>query len=145
MPEQRPKFSRPIKVIFADLDGMRHVNHAVMLSYCEAARTEYWQKVTGISRIDDFDFILAELTVRYHAPASLGDDLVVACQVTEMRRSSFIIEHEVRNQHSGQLIAEVRSVQVMYDYAAGKTIAISDERRRQVEAFEQRTLSAPRP
>jgi acyl-CoA thioester hydrolase len=137
----RFKFERPIKVIFRDLDGMRHVNHAVYLSYCEAARNEYWIKITGITKVDEYDFVLAELTARYHAPAMLGDDLIIACRVTELRRSSFLMEHEIRNADTDQLIFEMNSVQVMFDYETGKSIPMSDKRRKQVEDFEGHSLS----
>ena len=139
--ESRFKFQRPIKVIFRDLDGMRHVNHAVYLSYCEAARNEYWIEITGISRVEEYDFVLAELTARYHAPALLGDELIVGCRVTELRRSSFLMEHEIRNAKTGQLIFEMNSVQVMFDYAEGKSKPIPEERRKQVERFEGRSLT----
>lgn len=139
--ESRFKFFHPIHVIFRDLDGMRHVNHAVYLSYAEAARSLYWMQVTGIRSLEEFDFVLAEITARYRAPAQLHDRLIVGCGVTELRRSSFIMEYEIRNADTGQLVFEMRSVQVMYDYANGQVIPISDERRRQVEAFEGRSIS----
>jgi acyl-CoA thioester hydrolase len=139
--ESRFKFQRPIKVIFRDLDGMRHVNHAVYLSYCEAARNEYWIAITGIRAVEEYDFVLAELTARYHAPAQLGDELIVGCRVTELRRSSFLMEHEIRNVRTGQLVFEMNSVQVMFDYGAGKSMPISETRRKQIEEFEGRSLS----
>jgi acyl-CoA thioester hydrolase len=139
----RFKFFHPIHVGFRDLDGMRHVNHAVYLSYAEAARSLYWMKVTGIERLEDFDFVLAELTARYRASAQLHDRLVVGCRVTELRRSSFLMEHEIRNADSGLLVFEMTSVQVMFDYAKGVVIPIAQVRRRQIEAFEGRSLSSP--
>jgi acyl-CoA thioester hydrolase len=139
--DNRFKFQRPIKVIFRDLDGMRHVNHAVYLSYCEAARNEYWIAITGIRKVEEYDFVLAELTARYHAPALLGDDLNIGCRATELRHSSFLMEHEIRNVRTGQLIFEMNSVQVMFDYETGKSIPISDKRRKQVEDYEGRTLT----
>lgn len=141
MAVDRFKFVRPIKVAFRDIDGMRHVNHAQYLTYCETARNEYWMQVTGIKRVDEYDFVLAELTARYHAPAHLGDNLSVACRVTELRRSSFLMEHEIRNDETGQLVAEVNTVQVMFDPQAGKSLAISAHRRRQMEEFEGKPLS----
>lgn len=139
--KSRFRFQRPIKVIFRDLDGMRHVNHAVYLTYCEAARNEYWIEVTGIKNVEEYDFVLAEVTARYHDAARLGDELIVGCRVTELRNSSFYMEHEITNQHTGRLVAEVRTVQVMYDYATEKSMPISDLRRKQIEKFEGRKLS----
>ncbi|HLN46822.1 MAG TPA: thioesterase family protein [Magnetospirillaceae bacterium] len=137
----RFKFIRPIKVVFRDIDGLRHVNHAVYLTYCETARNEYWMQVCELRGIEDFDFVLAELTVRYHAAAKLGDELLVGCRVTDLRRSSFLMELQIVDANSHALVAEVNSVQVMYDFAAERSIPISDLRRAQVEAFEGKTLT----
>lgn len=139
--ETRFRFQRPVKVIFRDLDGMRHVNHAVYLSYCEAARNEYWIEITGIRKVEEYDFVLAELTAKYLAPALLGDELIVSCGVSELRRSSFLMGHEIHNATTGQRIFEMTSAQVMFDYATGQSIPISDHRRKQVEAYEGRSLT----
>ena len=139
--DSRFRYVRPIKVVFRDVDGMRHVNHAQYLTYAETARNEYWQKIAGIKDVGDFDFVLAELTARYHAPAHLGDELLVGVRITELRRSSWLMEHEIKNAATGQLIAEVFSAAVMFDTKSGKSIPLSDERRRQIEAFEGRQLT----
>ncbi|HME81497.1 MAG TPA: thioesterase family protein [Candidatus Eremiobacteraceae bacterium] len=137
----RFKFVRPVTVVFRDIDGLRHVNHAAYLTYCETARNEYWMRVCELSGVEDFDFVLAELTVRYHAAAKLGDELLVGCRVTDLRRSSFLMELQIVDANSHALVAEVNSVQVMYDFAAERSIPISDLRRAQVEAFEGKTLT----
>jgi acyl-CoA thioester hydrolase len=140
--ETKFRFQRPIKVIFRDLDGMRHVNHAVYLTYCEAARNEYWIEITGIRKVDEYDFVLAELTARYLAPAQLGDELIVSCGVTELRRASFLMGHEIYKADTGERIFEMTSAQVMFDYDSGQSIPIPDQRRKQVEEYEGRSLSA---
>jgi len=139
--ESRFGYVRPIKVVFRDIDGMRHVNHAQYLTFAETARNEYWQMVTGIREVGDFDFVLAELTARYHAPAHLGDDLVVGVRITELRRSSWLMEHEIKNVETDQLIAEVFTAAVMFDVKSGRSVPLSDERRRQIEDYEGRALT----
>ena len=135
------KYLRPVKVVFRDIDGMRHVNHAEYLTYCESARNEYWIEVTGIKGVEEYDFVLVELTARYHKPANLGDELIVGVRVSELRRSSFLMEHEIRNAKTGELICSVSSAQVMYDTATLKSMPISPERRSQIESFEGRSLT----
>jgi acyl-CoA thioester hydrolase len=141
VPESRFKFIRPITVAFRDIDGMRHVNHAQYLTYCETVRNEYWMEITGITKVEEFDFVLAELTARYQAPAHLRDKLTVGCRVTELRRSSFLVEHEIKNADTGLLIAEVNTAQVMFDTTTGRSIPLSDARRMQIEKYEGRQLT----
>ena len=138
---RRFRFQRPVKVVFRDIDGMRHANHAAYVTYFESARNEYWMLVTGITTVEDFDFVLAELTVRFQAAAKLGDELIVGIRTTELRRSSFLMEGVIVDSRTGKLMAEAHSAQVMYDYATDRSIPISDERRRQVEEFEGKKLT----
>ncbi len=141
MSDNRFKYVRPIKVVFRDIDGMRHVNHAQYLTYAETARNEYWQRITGIEEVGDFDFVLAELTARYHSPAHLGDELLVGVRVTEIRRSSWLMEHEIKHADSGVLVCEVFTAAVMFDTKTGKSMPLSEARRRQIEEFEGRSLT----
>ncbi|MDH7485923.1 MAG: thioesterase family protein [Anaerolineae bacterium] len=128
----------PIVVRFRDLDAMGHVNNAVYLTYFEMARVAYHQRLTGRPTFDfrDFDFILAEVTCRYRSPAYLGETLLVGIRVASVGRKSFVFEYEMRDQASGRLVAEGRSVQVMYDYREQRSKPVSDEFLAKVEALQ---------
>ncbi len=52
-------FSLEMKVLFRDLDAMAHVNNAVYFTYLEQARTEYYFKMIGKTKVYDLDFIVA--------------------------------------------------------------------------------------
>ena len=40
-------FSHPIEVRFSDLDAMGHVNNALVVSYMEQARFQWWRTFLG--------------------------------------------------------------------------------------------------
>jgi len=65
-----------IEVRFADTDGMRHVNNAKYLTYCEIARIRYWTDVTGetfgLHTEGVESLILAEARITYRAQAFYG-------------------------------------------------------------------------
>jgi len=128
----------PITVRFRDLDAMGHVNNAVYLTYFEEARVAYYQKLVGLHSIDDFDFILAEVTCRYRSPAKLGMTLMVGIRISSVGHKSFAFEYEIREQASGRLIAEGHSVQVMYDYQEQHSKPVPDDFVTKVEALEGR-------
>jgi acyl-CoA thioesterase FadM len=44
-------FVTTLDVRFRDLDGLGHVNHAVYLTYFEAARLAYYASLTGRSMV----------------------------------------------------------------------------------------------
>lgn len=119
---------------FRDLDGLGHVNHAVYLTYFEAARLAYYTALTGRDTIDRLDIILVEIGATYHAPASFGDELRVGVRISRVGTKSFDMEYLITRPRDGQRIASGRSVQVGYDYAAGRSAALSDAFRAQVAA-----------
>lgn len=78
-------------VRFHELDAYGHVNHGVYLNYFEHARVELLDAIGfGLQVLEDrgVQLVVAEVTVRYLAPASLGDRLVIETELVQMRRAS---------------------------------------------------------
>ena len=129
-------FRHRIEVRFRDCDPMGHVNNAVYLTYLEQARFAHWREIWGM----DFEnlpegtpgVILARAEIDYRAPAKYGDTLEVRVGLDRIGRTSFAYVYEVVD-HAGKLVAEARTVQVMYDYAASRPAPISPELRQQLE------------
>lgn len=136
------RYKAEVQVRFRDLDPMNHVNNAVYLTYFEIARIAYFHALTGASDLRDLDMIVAEVTCTYRSPAVFNERLDVWIKATLLKRSSFVFEYRVNERTSGRLVATGRTVQVMYDYAAGRSRPLSDALRSRFEAFEGRRLSA---
>lgn len=127
----------PIQVRFRDTDAMGHVNNAVYLSYLEAARLDYWRRLTGSKNWRELDIILARAEVDYRFPATVDMELTVRVRVSELRRSSFLMEYRVEETGTGRLVAEAKTVQACFDYAAGKVKRIPDALREGMRAYEK--------
>lgn len=124
-------FHYPIEVRFRDLDALGHVNNAVYATYLESARIAYYQRLVGGS-LDRLGIILAELTIRYKAPAHFGDELLVGVRVSRIGGKSFTMDYAIARLGDGALIATAQSVLVAYDYAAGRSVPVSDEFRARI-------------
>jgi acyl-CoA thioester hydrolase len=119
---------------------MGHVNNAVYLTYLEQARFAYW-KAADIGRLaGEVSYIIARVEIDFRAPATTGQVLEVAIAVTGFGRTSFTMAYQIRDAE-GRLVATATSVQVAYDYAAGKTVPLTDALRSRIEALEGRQLS----
>lgn len=129
--------SLDVQVRFRDTDAMGHVNNAVYLSYLESARVHYWRLLTKTRDWRSLDIILARAEVDYRYPATVDMDLVVWVRVSELKRSSFVMEYRVEETGSGRLIAEARTVQACFDYQAGKVRRIPDAVRAGTVALEK--------
>ena len=117
----------PLTTRYADYDTKGHVNNAVYFTYFEEARNRAWTE--PLAQGPDFSFILAEATVRYRTPAMIGDALDIEIRTTEVRTKAWVWEYTIRRSSDERIVAEGRTVQVMYDYEASGTIAIPDSLR----------------
>lgn len=115
----------PLETRYADYDSKGHANNAVYLTYFEMARHRAW--VDGMHGDADFPFIVAEATVRYVSEAMIGQPLEIEIVTTELRTKAWVWSYTIRATEDDRVVAEGRTVQVMYDYAARRTIPIPDE------------------
>ena len=136
-----------LDVRFADTDAMGHVNNAVYLTYCEAARIQYWTDVTGEPVAAGHEgaesLILAEARIAYRAPVFHTERVTVETRSTRIGTSSFTLEHRLTACPAGgtaRLVAVSESVMVRYDYATERATPISDAFVAAIEAFEGRRL-----
>jgi acyl-CoA thioester hydrolase len=77
-----------IQVRIADLDTMRHVNHAVIVSYFEHARMSVMDR---LERLPGRGFVLGDLYVRYLAEIRVGDPVAIGTRVTRIGNKSFTL------------------------------------------------------
>jgi acyl-CoA thioester hydrolase len=119
-------------VRWSDCDMYQHVNNAVYVTYFEEARGWFWRDLMGAD-FRGFDFIIAEVTCTYLAPAVLPEVLAIAVEVTNVGTKSFQLGYAITGE-GGRAIASGRSAQVMYDHAAKTSMAIPPAVRAKLEA-----------
>ena len=132
----------PLVTRYSDYDTKGHVNNAVYLTYFEWARLQAWRKVAtgkpGLTETDIFDppLIVAEARVKYVSPANIGVAMAIEISVKEVRTKGFSFAYRiVAPDENDRVIAEGETVQVAYDYAAGRTMAIPPEMRDALEGM----------
>ncbi|NOZ01967.1 MAG: acyl-CoA thioesterase [Deltaproteobacteria bacterium] len=121
------RFVSKMRVEFRDLDAMGHVNNAVYMSYLETARMDFYDQTFGEDGFNRFPIILGEVRIRFKSPAYIKEVLELGIRVTEISRRTFTFEYLIREEKTGRLVVEAESIQVMYDYKAGKTIDVPAE------------------
>ena len=132
--------STPIEIRFRDVDMMGHVNNAVYLTFFELARAHYWRAL-GESESDRIrTYVVARAECDFKSPAKLEDDLFCHLRVGSLGRTSFCFEYLLVDRRSGRTVAEGRTVQVMYDYAAGRPRPLDDRFSEAVRRYESRPL-----
>lgn len=132
------RFRYPVEVRFRDLDPMGHAHHTLPLIYFEEARAAYWREVAGRSGLEDIDYVIGEVQVRYHGRIRWPARLEVRVRVSHIGHKSIVTEYELRSAED-ELLASGRIVQVMYDYRAGRSIPVPHELAERIRAFEGAT------
>ena len=136
---------RDVEVRFADTDAMGHVNNAAYLTYCEIARSDYYERVTGRplplgAHGAEEGMILAEVRVTYRAPTFYSETVAIETRVVRVGRSSFSMQHRITAPASrygqARLIAVADSALVSYDYVAERPIAVPAHLRAAIDEFE---------
>ena len=123
------------EIRFRDLDALAHVNNGSYLVYLESARLAWWLHVTrrppGIPALD---MMLASVALDFRSPLFWGESVEVGVRCAAMGRTSFEMEFQVRDAVSGRVAADGRKVCVYYDFAAGKSLPLTEELRAMIRA-----------
>ncbi|HTQ80623.1 MAG TPA: thioesterase family protein [Thermoanaerobaculia bacterium] len=128
----------PIEVRWGDLDSMGHVNNAKYFTYCESARMSYFRAVS----MDDhreggrFGPALAAAHLNFRRQVRYPSSLEVATRVTEIGRSSFRMEYEIRDRAAGERVADGFGVIVWTDYQSGRSTPLPAAFKETLQSFE---------
>jgi acyl-CoA thioester hydrolase len=125
-----------VTVRFRDCDQLGHANHAVYLTYLEEARFTLWRKQLDFTVRAPAEasasvpgFILARAEIDYRAQARYGDQLEVRLSLEAIGRTSFTYRYELVDVPTARVMAEARTVLVLFDYARQQPVPIDDRLR----------------
>lgn len=108
-------FTHPIEVRFRDLDALGHVNNAVLVTFLEHARWQWWHAYLGTRAFDEEGFLIARIEVDYRRPILIEDHPLVEVRVCRLGNTSFDLAYRVHSRKDGAVLAEAKTVQVMMD------------------------------
>ena len=111
------KFTIDIDVRFRDLDAMGHVNNAVVFTYFEMGRINFFGRILKSAAPPDFNFILAHISCDYIKQILLPDPLRLHMWIGKIGHKSFEFRYGLRDRMNEDIVfAKGESVQVCYDY-----------------------------
>jgi acyl-CoA thioester hydrolase len=132
------KFKHRVSVRFRDLDPLGHAHHTLPIIYFEEARAAYWRQIGGRPTVADIDYVVAEVRVQFKQRVLYPGDLVVGTAVTHVGNASFVMRYELADVE-GAVLASGETVQVMYDFAASRSMPMPADLRERIMEFEQMT------
>lgn len=134
--KQRQTFQTPIEIRFNDIDAAGHVNNALIITYFEEGR-----KVLFYTHLRDcvpggFNFMVAHLECDFVRPIRLQDPLLLKMWVSAIGTKSFELTYRLVDEtEPDRVFAKGSSVQVCYDYGAGRSIQVPGNLRQALAAY----------
>ena len=113
------------------LDDNRHVNNVVYLQWMNDAAVAHWTTVASDDARARIGWVARRHEIDYHAPALLGDALVVRTWIGEADGLRFLRFCEVRRARDARLLASLRTVWIPVDATTGRPKRVPDDVRRQ--------------
>ena len=108
--------------VFGDLDGLRHINNCKLPVWFEGGRTPMYRLFHPNLDFDNWQLIIAKISVEYVAQMRLGADVEIRTFVKKIGRSSFTAFQEAWQ--DGTLCAKGEAVVVHYDFVNLKSLPI---------------------
>ncbi|MGI9134721.1 MAG: tol-pal system-associated acyl-CoA thioesterase [Rhodoferax sp.] len=112
MPDIGPEHRLELRIYWEDTDAGGVVFYANYLKYFERARTE-WLRRLGVAQSTaqrelDCLFVVADLQLRYLAPARLDDWLFICTRVRDLGKASMVFEQQALRGEQLLVAATVR-------------------------------------
>ncbi len=128
-----------LRVRYAETDQMSVVYHAEYLVWCEMGRTEYMRRFgasyASIERAGTL-LVVADASIRYHAPARYDDIIRVETTLSEVRSRALTFDYAIFNVNDGTRLVTARTMLVSLD-RAGRPAPLAAELRAQLERARQ--------
>ncbi|MFD6069236.1 MULTISPECIES: acyl-CoA thioesterase [Amycolatopsis] len=113
---RKPIVEMPLRVRYHECDGQGIVFNAHYLAYVDMAMFEVEKVLFGSHQealARGVDVVVAESNLRYRAPCSYDDELVVAVYLDHLGTTSLVIDFEITR--DGDLCTEVKTRYVFVD------------------------------
>jgi acyl-CoA thioester hydrolase len=125
----------PLPVQWGDQDAFGHVNNVVYIRWLESARVDLLNACpsTVTMRGTGPGPILASVQCDFRRQLRFPDWVYVGSRITRIGRSSVDIGHAIVSGAQGEIVAEGKSVVVVFDYTLQKVCRIPDDLRRSFE------------
>lgn len=103
-------FLWPIRVYYEDTDAGGVVYHSNYLKFMERARSE-WLRQLGFEQKRLYQeqgllFAVANMEIRFAAPARLDDSLTVSVQLQTQKRASLLLQQTIHRDHDQRQLVQ---------------------------------------
>jgi acyl-CoA thioester hydrolase len=127
----------PIQVRFSDIDVMGHVSNTVYQSYYDSGKIHYFNLV-----LPDMDFVNlgvvgASIKIDYFKPIFMKTRILVETRVAEIGNKSLIMEHNLIDECSKEVLSTCKAVLVCYSIKEQQSIPIPGNWKKNILSYDE--------
>jgi acyl-CoA thioester hydrolase len=110
------------------MDALGHVNNAMYFRYFESARIDFLRNLESLMPMPRSGVgpVLAYIDCQFLAQVRFPDTMIVGSQVTGIGTTSVKMTQTIFSVAQQKIVAESKSVLVVFDYATGSKVRVPD-------------------
>jgi acyl-CoA thioester hydrolase len=121
-------FEHPVAVRWRDTDALRHVNHAVFLTYLEEGRDAFYSQILGSDPV----YVVVRIEIDLRAEVRHEDRRLTVQIAVERLGTTSLTTRETIITTAGEVAAEARVITVRWDQDLRKPIPFSESERQRL-------------
>lgn len=126
----------PAQLRFSDVDQFGHVNNSVYFQLFDTCKSQYLFDVVGSDIYNRLAIVVANIQADFITPVFYPDEIAIETSVIRLGNKSFTLVQRAVNTRTKEIKCQCRTVMVCFDTATNESIAIPDDFRTMVEAYE---------
>jgi acyl-CoA thioester hydrolase len=118
-----------IPVQWGDMDALGHVNNVSPIRWFESGRVALLERL-GMADLmtgEKLGPILAAVHCNYRRQLHYPDTVLIGSRVSQLGRTSLVVEHAIYSRRAQHVTAEGESVVVVFDYQLQRPVRIPDQ------------------
>jgi acyl-CoA thioester hydrolase len=120
-----------------ETDALGHTNNVTFFQYMESARFELMKQLRLFdpTNILSCNSILAHAECDYRQISRYNDTLIIYSRISQIKTSSFAIEHLIIDEKTGNLMATRKVVPVSFDHKQNRTLPLSQKVKKALKSY----------
>ena len=127
----------PIQVRFSDVDMMGHVSNTVYQTYYDAGKLHYFDEVLPEMDFINIGVVGASIKIDYLKPIFMKTRILVETHVTHIGTKSLTMEHQLVEEHTGDVLSTCSVILVCYNIKAQKSIPIPENWKKEIMIYDK--------
>lgn len=122
-------YTTELKVLWGDMDALRHVNNVTYYRYFEHLRTEFFYTLIGAIETPDFGPVVAESGCRFLSSLTYPDTITLGLAIEHIGSTSVIHNYGIYSSAQQRLAATGHARMVNINIDSGQKTPLPDKYR----------------